>query len=357
MKFAIGAGGTGGHIIPAIALANELRSRGHECFFIGNSNSMEQRLSSAEGYQFFEIKVQKLYRKLSIENILFPYLLMKSIFKCLGTVKRQGPDAVIVTGGFVSGPTAIAAVLSRTICFLHESNSYPGLTTRMLAPYLTRIYISFEDTRKYLPMNKLRNFGIPLKEKNDTQVVDYQQLGLQEGAKTLLITGGSQGSLAINEAISQITPSLLESGWQIIWQTGAITYEKFNVQYKETPGVYIFDFTPLMPQLMNLATLAITRAGAMTIAELEATELPSILIPLPTAAENHQYFNALAQEKKGVAVLIQQDALSSEKLLHTIRNIDLVALRQKLTLLPKTNASENIVDNILSYFKEIRYAR
>ncbi|MCB5269696.1 MAG: undecaprenyldiphospho-muramoylpentapeptide beta-N-acetylglucosaminyltransferase [Candidatus Cloacimonetes bacterium] len=347
MKFAFGAGGTGGHIIPAIAMATELKRRGHECVFIGNANSMEERLTANAGFGFHTMKVQKLYRKLTPANLLFPYYLSSSILKCRKLL--QDCDGVITTGGFVAGPVALAAISRKIPCFLHESNSYPGLTTRHLASRLTRIYISFEDSRKYLPLNKLRNFGIPIVEPRDKQEFSFEQLSLQNNKPTILITGGSQGSVAINDAVASIAKVLLQN-WQIIWQTGAYSYHRYQEMFKDVQGIYLFDFSPNLAQMMRKVQLAITRAGALTIAELEAARIPAILIPLPTAAENHQYYNALAQKNKGVAELIAQKDLSPQTLLTAISTVDHWLNKRAMQALPENNATHNIINDILSFY-------
>lgn len=349
MKFAFGAGGTGGHIIPAIAMANELKAMGHECVFIGNKDSMEERLSANNGYEFRCIKVQKLYRKLTPAHLMFPFYLAGSIIRAHQLLRDC--DGVITTGGFVSGPVALAAISRKLPCFLHESNSYPGLTTRYLAKQLTRIYISFEDSRRYLPLNKLRNFGIPIVRKDPGKDFPMSEIGLEEGKRTLLITGGSQGSLAINEAVSGILNELLEKDWQVIWQTGSHSYQRFSAIHKDTPGLYLFDFSPHLASMMLKASLAITRAGALTIAELEAAKLPAILIPLPTAAENHQYYNALAQKNKGIAELIVQKDLSPQNLLLAISNADTWFNDRAMQAVPENNASRDIINDILSFYK------
>lgn len=353
MRFAFGAGGTGGHIIPALALADELSLQGHECIFIGNKNSMEERLAQAHKYTFLTIKVQKLYRQLSPRNLLFPYLLASSIMESRRHLSSNKIDGVFTTGGFVAGPVALAAISLKIPCFLHESNSYPGLTTRYLAKYLSRLYISFEDTRKYLKKGELRNFGIPILKQTGSRAFDLSEIAFEKGKKTLLITGGSQGSLAINSVIASVITVLLEDGWQILWQTGRNTYAEFYPLNKDRKGLYIFDFHPRLAAMMQISDLAITRAGAMTIAELEDARLPAILIPLPTAADNHQYYNALAQKDKGVAELLVQSELGAQTLLALVKNLSLENMKEKLDTLPDNTAVTDIVQDVLNYYKEI----
>ncbi|MDD4687838.1 MAG: undecaprenyldiphospho-muramoylpentapeptide beta-N-acetylglucosaminyltransferase [Candidatus Cloacimonetes bacterium] len=350
MIFAFGAGGTGGHIIPALALAKELINKGHKCIFIGNSFSMEERLAKQAKIPFFYIKINKLYRSFKPINLLFPYFLTSSVLKARKIIKRENIDGVITTGGFVAGPVAVAAISKKIPCFLHESNSYPGITTKYLAKYLNRLYISFEESRKYLKSTSIRNMGIPIIKADSTTSFTLESVGLQSGKDTLLITGGSQGSLAINNSVSSIINVLLEGGWQILWQTGRTTFDMFARKHKDKQGLYIFDFNSNLTQMMHYADLAITRAGAITIAELEAAALPSILIPLPTASENHQYYNALAQKNKEVAELLIQTELSPQNLLSTIKTIDCNKLKNNLNKLPPNTAAERIVTDILSFF-------
>lgn len=350
MKFAFGAGGTGGHIIPAIAMANELKRLGHECIFIGNSKSMEERLAQDAGYPFFPIKVQKLYRKFTLANMMLPYFLAGSVLSSRKWLRDC--DGVITTGGFVAGPVAIAGIMRKLPTFLHESNSYPGITTKYLARRLTRIYISFEDTRKYLPLNKLRNLGIPIVKRKQQKEFSLSSIGLTEAKKTLLVTGGSQGSLAINEAIATIVSVLVNQDWQVIWQTGAHSYQRFATLFKDSPEVHIFDFSAHLAEMMQHVSLAITRAGALTIAELEAAKLPAILIPLPSAAENHQYYNALAQKNKGIATLLQQTELSPQTLLMEISTVEHWFNPKAMQALPENNAAQDIINDILNFYKE-----
>ncbi len=353
MRFAFGAGGTGGHIIPALALADELRKEGHECIFIGNKDSMEERLAKAHKYTFLPIKVQKLYRSLKISNLLFPYYLASSIQKSRKHLKDNDIDGVITTGGFVAGPVALAAISLKIPCFLHESNSYPGLTTRYLAKFLSRLYISFEDTRKHVKKGSLKNFGIPILKQTESQAFDLSEIGFEKGKQTLLVTGGSQGSLAINNIIASVVTVLSDEGWQVLWQTGRSTYAEFYTQHRDREGLFIFDFHPRLAAMMRTSDLAITRAGAMTIAELQDARLPAILIPLPSAADNHQYYNALAQKEKGVAELLVQSDMGAQTLLALIKNMRIEDMKEKLDTLPENTAVVDIVQDILSFYKEI----
>lgn len=351
MKFVFGAGGTGGHVMPALALADVLRQQGHECLFVGNKNSIEEQLCRENSYRFESIKVQKLYRSIKPANLLFPYYLGHSIWNASKLVQRENPDAVICTGGFVSGPVALAARWQRIPLFFHESNSYPGLVTRVLQRSIMRIYISFDSSREYLAKAELKKLGIPLK-KRQLQELNLEKLNLLNDKFTILVSGGSQGSLAINRAVEKILPYLAEKNWQLLWQTGRSTFAQF-AEHQNKPGIHLFAFSPELPAMLGKADLAITRAGAMTIAELEETGTPAILIPLPTAAENHQYHNALEQHRKGYALLLQQSELSPGSLQKAIETIvsSLGDFQSRLRNIPKNNASEAIVNDLLDCLK------
>lgn len=346
----IGGGGTGGHIFPAIAIAGELQSRGHNVSYIGNRDSLEQDLISRQGIAFHPINVQKLYRKLTLKHFKFPLLLVKSVLDCVKVIRQARVSAVICTGGYVSGPIAISALLLRKPLYFWDGNSYPGLTTRVLARRMKAVFVAFESTQSRLRGANAINTWIPVRDEfSRKQFWDPAKYGLNGARPLILLTGGSQGSLALNRAFDEIVPVLLQEGYEILWQTGKSQLKLYQKKYAGCKGVYTFDFSNEMPALFQNAALAITRAGAMTIAELQAAGLPAILIPLPTAAENHQYYNALEQDRKGVAKLLQQRDLSPESLL------DLIHLMMKnkaeflgrLHAIPGNQAAAEITDYIL----------
>lgn len=320
MRFIIGGGGTGGHIFPALAIAGELQKLGHQVSYIGNRDSLEENLVSGKGIPFHPIKVQKLYRKLTLKHFRFPYLLCKSVHDCIRIIRTTDVSAVICTGGYISGPIAIAALLLKRPLFFWDGNSFPGLTTRLLARRMKAIFVAYESTKTRLKGANAINTWIPVRDEfAKRQAWDPAKYGLTGARPIILLTGGSQGSMALNQAFDQAVPTLLKDGFEILWQTGKSQIKLYQKKYSNTPGIYCFDFSNEMPALFQNADLAITRAGAMTIAELQAARLPAILIPLPTAAENHQYYNALEQDRKGVAKLLQQKDLSPEALLDLIK--------------------------------------
>ncbi|MCB5247669.1 MAG: undecaprenyldiphospho-muramoylpentapeptide beta-N-acetylglucosaminyltransferase [Candidatus Cloacimonetes bacterium] len=351
LSFVLGCGGTGGHIYPAIAIAQQLQQLGHKVSFIGNRGGMEETLITGQGYAFKGIRVQKLYRRLSLANLLFPFLLVSSTLACLRLLHQNKAGAVICTGGFVSGPIGIAAALLRIPLYLHESNSYPGITTKYLARHSRFVFTGFSDTAKHLPRANIRELGIPLAQaENLPHDATIEEISLDGSKPILLVTGGSQGSLAINSTVAAALPRLLELGWQVIWQTGQAGYEEFAARFSGHAGIYVFAFSPQLKNYYQLARVAVTRAGAMTIAELIENRLPAVLIPLPTAAENHQHYNALEQQRKGQALLLRQSELTGDKLVEAISQVgkNHPSYLEKLEQAPPNTAAEDIAREILT---------
>lgn len=349
MKIVFGAGGSGGHIIPAIAVAEELQAGGASICFIGNNNSMEQRLCVQAGYTFLSIRVQKLYRKLTLEHLKFPFLLFYSVHKSMLYLRQEKADVVFCTGGFVSGPVAIAAILCKKPLYIHESNSYPGLVTRLLAKYTACVFTAFADTKKHLRGAKVAQVGIPIKANTiSEQKLDFAAYALTHDKPKLIVVGGSQGSLMINRVIAESLNEIINMGFELIWQTGQSSFAEYSKRFAGCKGVYIFDFSTDLPAFYRSAVLAITRAGAMTIAELEALKLPAILVPLASSAENHQYYNALEQQNKGLALLLEQKELSSKTLLTAIAVMqrDYEQYLNRLFALAPNQAVMNIVTHI-----------
>ncbi len=357
MRFIIGCGGTGGHIFPALAIAEQLRAMGHDLLFIGNGDGMESRILPSEGYLFSPVKVQKLYRKITPQLLTFPLHLAISTIKSIGIIKRFKAQAAFCTGGFVSGPVAAAAILTGTPLFFHESNSLPGITTKAFSRFAKTIFISFPGSRKYLRHATLCDTDVPLmKRVLAPGDFDPVELGLTSDKPIILVSGGSQGSESINKAVDASVPQILAMGFQLIWQAGKTGFQPLKQKYEDTPGVHVFDFSPRLPQYYKRASLAITRAGAMTLAELQINRLPAILIPLPTAAENHQYINAMEQQSKGFARVLRQKDLTSPTLLQAISAVhqDRENYVNAMSQLPPNTAAPDICAHIITYLQKGR---
>jgi len=349
MKIIFGGGGSGGHIVPALAVAEVFRGLGADIAFVGNINSMEEHLCHAAKIPFYWIKVQKLYRNFTWKHLLFPYHFAASTLKARYVLKVNRPDAVFCTGGFVSGPLALAAINMNIPLFFHESNSYPGLTTKLFASRCQRVYTAFDSVAKHLKGARTHKVGIPILPFSSSEMpVAWESLNLNPHSSKIIIVGGSQGSAAINSCISEILDDLLQMGLEVIWQTGKSTFHKYKALHQNRKGLYIFDFCTFIPQLYHNAQLAITRAGAMTIAELENAKLPSLLIPLPTSAENHQYYNAQEQVAKGFSLLLEQKDLSPQSLLGKIQELKQKhsSIQTNMRAIGKNLAAEHIAHDI-----------
>ncbi len=315
-KVIIAAGGSGGHIIPAISIAEELIKNNVDVLFVGNKNSMEQELTAKREITFKSINVQKFYRKITLAHLKFPFKLFKSIHNSKKIIRDFQPDAFIGTGGFVSGPVGYAAYLKKVPIFLQEQNSYPGATTRILSKYAEKIFLGNKGAEKYLLGNKLVFSGNPINNRitEETEKIDFAEFGLKENTTKLFLLGGSQGSMVLNKTFLPILDELLENGIEIIWQIGKYSFNEFYPKIQNKKGIYGFDFTDEIGKIYNSVDFVIARAGAISLAELETKKLPSILIPLPSAAENHQYYNAMELQGKGVAMILEQKDLTSELL-------------------------------------------
>lgn len=237
--------------------------------------------------------------------------------------------------------------------YFWDGNSYPGLTTRYLARRIKVIFTAFDAAAQYLKGAKCQNLWIPLRNKTLQQGTAKLDLpGISGEKPILLITGGSQGSMAINEAMAGSVERLLAAGFDILWQAGKLGYSRYQSRFSNLSGLYIFEFTSQMQEMMQAANLAISRAGALSIAELQEYRVPAILIPLPTAAENHQFFNAKEQQKRGLAMLLEQGKLNSSSLFKAVQALwdhHDHFMRQFSTILPNSSA-EDIANHILSHY-------
>lgn len=354
MKVIIAAGGTGGHIIPAISIAKELIKEGVDILFVGNKNSMEKRLAEENSLAFKEINVQKFYRKFTFAHFKFPFKLIKSVLRSKQIIKRFQPDLFLGTGGFVSGPVGYAAHLLKVPIFLQEQNSYPGATTKLLSKYAEKVFVGNHNAEKHLKNKNVIYTGNPINQNavQEKDKINFNELGLTEDTRKVFLFGGSQGSYVLNKAFFPIIDDLLEKGYEIIWQIGKYSYKEFREKLQNMKGIYAFDFTSEIGKIYNSVDLAIARAGALSLAELETKRIPSILIPLPSAAENHQYHNALELENKNVARVIEQRSLNSDILkknvLEMLENID--ELKNNFSDTLHANAAKNIAATMLNHF-------
>lgn len=359
-RFLFAAGGTGGHLYPAVAVADEIRKLKpeSEILFVGTKDRIEGGVIPELGYKFKSIWIKGFARKFNWSNILFPIRLVVSIFQSLLISMKFKPKVAIGTGGYVAGPSIWAASVMGAKIILMESNSYPGITTRLLERYADEVHLSFEVSKKYLRrQNILKVTGNPVRENlgtvNKSEAKKY--FGLDENKKTILVLGGSLGASSINNAIEKSLNSIIENDLQLIWQTGKNYHERYN--NFNFAAVKIFNFIEDMNKAYSACDLLVARAGATTIAELTVLGLPAILIPSPNVAENHQYHNAKALADNNAAVLINDDELNS-KLLETILSIindsnKLQELSVNAKRLGKPEAAKQIALSAIKYAQTV----
>ncbi|MDZ7261172.1 MAG: undecaprenyldiphospho-muramoylpentapeptide beta-N-acetylglucosaminyltransferase [candidate division KSB1 bacterium] len=359
IKVLMAGGGTGGHLYPALALVEELEKRNllAEVVFVGTSRGLEARVVPQAGYPLKLISIRGLRRRLSWENLLIPFQLIASLIQSARILWRFRPDAVIGTGGYVSGPVLFMAALMGIPTLIQEQNSYPGIATRILARWVDQVHLSFEESVKYF-RNKanLRVSGNPVRHQlfqGDRQVA-AKIFHLDPQKKTLFVFGGSQGAHRINLALLDILDRLLNfQDVQILWATGERDYEMVGqscAQYGDR--VCAKPYIDNMAAAYAISDLALCRAGATTITELALVGLPSILIPFPYATAGHQQFNAQALVNQGAAVMILEKDLSPDRLLTTIHELlenesQRKTMRKKAREWAKPQAASQIIDSLV----------
>jgi len=320
LKALFAGGGTGGHLFPALAIADKLKSMLApddiaDFRFIGTKRGLEYRMHEKLGYPLSLISVRGLTRSGIWGNFVFSILLIGSVFKSIILILRFKPDIVIGTGGYVMGPVIMAAIALNKNRVIQEQNAYPGLTTRQLADKVDRVYLGFGAAAEHLrkPCDVVES-GNPVKEKigKVDRAEGRNHFGFNDTDKVIFIFGGSQGAKRINENIKKYLNNLPEN-CQLIWQTGDASYNDIaGIAGGKIKDRALFAFTNEIEYAYAAADLAIARAGALTLAELEAASLPSILIPFPFAAGDHQRKNAEFFVEQGAAVLIDDDRLEGE---------------------------------------------
>jgi UDP-N-acetylglucosamine--N-acetylmuramyl-(pentapeptide) pyrophosphoryl-undecaprenol N-acetylglucosamine transferase len=356
MKAIIAAGGSGGHITPALAIARELQTRGVEILYVGNRGGMEERMVRAQGFAFRGIDVQKLYRSFTLKHLLFPIKLARSILDARRIMREFTPDFFVGTGGFVSGPVGFAAHQLGIPIFLQEQNSFAGLTNRMLGKSARLVFLGNAGAKRHFK-GETRLFGNPINQAimQDVSMPDLAEYGMNSEAFRIMLVGGSQGSVVLNRTISGILDALHQEGIELFWQIGSYSYATYGPIAAAAPGVYGFDFTHEIAKMYNASDVVIARSGALTLAEIETKGVPAILVPLPSSAENHQLFNAEEQHQKGIAICIQQKDLTPDVLLQTILQMKTDIQKFKTNFshpTPHQDAAENIATAILTAIKE-----
>ncbi len=352
----IAGGGTGGHIFPAIAIANALKKKlqGMEILFVGAKGKMEMEKVPQAGFNIKGIDIAGFNRSSLIKNIWLPFKIVKSFFQVREIVKSFKPDAVIGVGGYSSFPVLRFAQLKRIPTFIHEANSFAGKSNRMLGKKATRIFVATDGMEKFFPAEKLMITGNPvratiLKAADRNESLAF--FGLDPAKRTVLASGGSLGAKGINEALEAGLDEFEKNNVQLIWQTGKPFAEKAKTLAAGRTNIWTNDFITRMELAYGAADIVVSRAGAMAIAELCVVKKPVVFVPFPFAAENHQTVNAEKLVSKNAGLMIK-DSEAREKLVSTV--IDLVRdemkqqeLRNNISNLAITNADEIVAEEVL----------
>lgn len=315
LKFLFAGGGTGGHLFPAIAVAEKIRSLlpDADILFIGTKTKIEGRVVPSLGFNFKPIWIKGFSRNSVIKNILFPLKLIVSLIQSLLINIRFRPMVAIGTGGYVAGPAIWSASLTGAKIILIEQNSYPGITTKMLQNFAEEIHLSYEESKKYFRnQNILYVTGNPVRENlvkgNKSEAIS--KFGMNSDTKTILILGGSLGASKINSIVADNLEKLRNRNVQLIWQTGKEYFDQYK--HLASDKVWIAAFIENMNDAYSACDFAVSRAGATSISEILFLGVPSILVPSPNVAENHQYLNAKYLADNGAAVLIEDKNLDRE---------------------------------------------
>lgn len=360
-RFMIAGGGTGGHIFPAIAIANAIKKiNPHSDFlFVGAEGKMEMEKVPQAGYKIKGLSIAGFNRSSLIKNIGLPVKLIKSLFQVKKIIKDFMPDAVIGVGGYSSYPVLRVAQLKGIPTFIHEANSFAGKSNQLLGKKATKIFTASDGMEPFFPSHKIMVSGNPVREiivKNAIpREVALRHFGLNENKKTILIVGGSLGAKNINEAIEKDLELIRAKDIQLIWQTGKLFIDRAKASCKDEKNIYVSDFISNMEYAYAAADVVISRSGAMSIAELCIVSKPVVFVPFPFAAEDHQTVNARNLVDKEAA-LMMEDKNAGEKLVPQIISlIDDASLQQKLMgnikKLAITNADQVIAEEILNCIK------
>ena len=363
-KIIISGGGTGGHIYPAIAIANELKAIDStiEILFVGAEGKMEAEKVPKAGYEIVLLPIVGIKRELSLANLAFPFKLLRSLLKARQIVKDFKPDVAVGVGGFASGPLLMVASLLGIPTLIQEQNSYAGITNKLLAKRAKAVCVAYPNMEAFFPKNKIKVTGNPVRK----DILDvahkrpaaYAHFGLDANRKTLLIIGGSLGAKTINESIEAGLKTLLESGYQLLWQTGKPYSEKAQAAVKalKTNHAQALEFIYEMDLAYAVADVVVSRAGALSVSELCLVAKPCILVPFPFASEDHQTQNAMNLVEQNAALLVK-DKDAKEELVQTALRLlgdlqkqeELIKNIQKLS---KPNAASDIAAEILKLTKK-----
>lgn len=361
MRYLITGGGTGGHIYPALAIAKEIKNRHEDAkiLYVGTEKGLESELVPREGYDFKTIRVKGMPRKISKETFIAIKELLLGLGDANKIIKEFKPHVVIGTGGYVCGPVVYKAKKNKVPAMIHEQNAFPGITNKILSRYVDRVAVTFEEAIKYFKYpDRVTITGNPIRRKilevNKNKA--YERLDIKSDIPFVLSFGGSGGQKKLNNAILEILMDNKDNNFQLIHITGDRLYdeymkeiEKNNIKLNE--NIRILPYLYEMPEALNIADIVIASSGAITLAEISAIGVPSILIPKAYTAENHQEYNARAFEEKKAAIVILEKDINGQILKETIH--DLLSNKERLNDMSINSKSIGKIDAAGEIYKII----
>lgn len=360
IKVIISGGGTGGHIFPAVSIANAVKKRfpNAKILFIGAEGRMEMKKVPAAGYDIIGLQISGLNRKNPFKNVPVAWKLLKSFLKAKKILKDFKPDIVVGVGGYASGPTLKMANSLKIPTLIQEQNSYAGVTNKYLAGKAYAICVAYDEMERFFPKDKIILTGNPCRQNlanpDLTKEEAYSFFKLDPDKKTILVIGGSLGSRTINRSVMQGIDAIDNSGVQVIWQCGEFYLFDLSVELSHkanADSIHLYDFISRMDLAYRVADLVISRAGASSISELSILGKPAILVPSPNVAEDHQTKNAMALVNKNAAIMIADKASEKELIptaLELINNTEkLESLSENISKLAQYNSADRIVDEMV----------
>ncbi|SEB66586.1 UDP-N-acetylglucosamine-N-acetylmuramylpentapeptide N-acetylglucosamine transferase [Tenacibaculum sp. MAR_2009_124] len=355
----ISGGGTGGHIYPAIAIANEIKLRYPEAniLFVGAKDKMEMEKVPQAGYDIKGLWISGIQRKLTLKNLAFPFKLISSLWNANKIINKFKPDVAVGTGGFASGPTLMMANKKGIPTLIQEQNSYPGITNKLLGKKAKKVCVAYDNLERFFPSGNIIKTGNPVRQDLlfiHTKTQEGKEFfRLDKKKKTLLVLGGSLGARKMNQLIESQLDFIQNQNIQLIWQCGKLYYDEYKVHGKRD-NVQVYQFLDRMDLAYAATDFIVSRAGASSVSELCIVGKPTIFIPSPNVAEDHQTKNAKAVADKHGAILVKENELETFPIVFETLLKDLgkqESLSDNITILALPNATNDIVNEIEKIIK------
>lgn len=361
-RIIISGGGTGGHVYPAIAIANEIKRfvPDAEILFVGAKGKLEMEKVPQAGYRIEGLWISGFQRKLTLRNLIFPIKLVNSLWRAWWIVRKFSPDVVVGVGGYASGPTLKMATRWKVPTLIQEQNSHAGITNRLLAKSASKICVAYEGMERFFPKNKIVLTGNPVRSDihniNNKREEGLAHFGLEKDKKTIVVVGGSLGARTLNDSMAAALFKLQNADIQLFWQAGKLYIEEFEPQVEGIDNVKITAFIDRMDLAYAMADVVISRAGALTISELCLVGKPAILVPSPNVSEDHQTANAKALVEKNAAILVR-DADAKETMIDVAMNLlsdqdKMEELSENIKALGKPDAARHITQEVINLIQK-----